>query len=194
MKYDFIEIGANLWQNLYTRRTGVGIIVEPVPEYFNKIPNLPNLIKLRRAIVDDKVAIDNGNLSFFYFSRSSVPEGKEWLTGCGSIFHNQNRQFQEYKREVKVPAMNIRTMFDIYDVKEVDYLKLDVEGLDSRLIYYLLSWNSCPRINTIQFEANVKTPKAELEEAESLLINKGFEIIKRDSMDIIAQNRNMETF
>ncbi len=194
MNFDFIEIGANTWRNLYTRKNGIGIIIEPVTEYFKKIPSLPNLIRINAAIVDDKVELrEDGRIEFFYFSESYIPEDKPWLRGCGSIFPNQNRNFNEYKKRTVVPAINIRSLFQTYDVKEVDYLKFDVEGMDSRLLYSLLTWNKCPFIKTVQFEANIKTNQKDLELVKSALIEKGFEIIKETKQDIIAENRTIET-
>ena len=67
MNFDFIEIGANTWRNLYTRKKGVGIIIEPVTEYFKKILNLPNLIRINAAIVDDKVELREWAYRVFLF-------------------------------------------------------------------------------------------------------------------------------
>ena len=84
MHYDFIEIGTSCFDTLIEKSSDVkvGISIEPIKYYYDKLPNKKNVIKLNKGISDQ-----NGFFKFFYVPTEilnyySLPQ---WLSGCNSI-------------------------------------------------------------------------------------------------------------
>lgn len=191
MIYDFIEIGSSDWKNMFNVMSGNGIVVEPMPHIYKKIPDLPNVIKLRRAIIDDKVKLEKGaQVKIHYFPEDKIPEKAKFLRSSSSIIEKQHTNFTDISEEILVPAMNIRQLINLFDVKEVKYLKIDAEGLDCRLLNHLLDYVNCPYIHKVQVETNFKIKKEEVEKTKENLVKRGFEIIK-EGHDLIAENKNV---
>ena len=141
MRYDFIEIGISDFRTLAHTVAGTGISVEPVPEYFNRLPNYEGLTKVNKAISDTQKEVD------LYFCKSDVVRKlglPEWLRGCNSIIiehpsvktycEENDVDYDDLVDCIKVQCITIGDLFKENEVEEVSFLKIDTEGHD----YYIV--------------------------------------------------------
>lgn len=171
MHYNFIEIGANDRGNLTNKMLGPGIVIEPIPQYFHNIPRSPNYLRFRMAIADH-----NGKATMTYYDRADLSKEDQnlCLAGCASLLKHQRKRWEHIEKSIEVEVWDVRRMMNFFDVSSIHYLKIDTEGMDSRIVIHLMDWPGCPRIDYIQFETNNLTPKEEVESAKTLLSSKGY--------------------
>lgn len=132
----FIEIGANYFETLnHLGKEGWdGIIVEPVPEYFEKIEKLPN-IHYEMVAVGTEPSVKN----FYYIPEQEVERNKisKWARGLGSLEKHPDitkRGWEKLVNRILVPVVTMDYLLDKFHVKHIDYLKIDTEGYDCRIL------------------------------------------------------------
>ena len=122
----FIEIGSNNYDTLlYLAKSNSwrGVIVEPIFEIFSAIERHPNCFYENSVISED-----NGIKDFFYFDQ---------ITGCGSLDkkHVQKLKINEDKiKTIKVNSLTFDSLCTKYNIKNIDYLKIDAESYDGKII------------------------------------------------------------
>jgi FkbM family methyltransferase len=145
----FIEIGTSDFDTLEPLASNgwSGIFVEPVKELLDNIPKHDNCIY-------ENVAIANyiGTTQIRFYD----PEwAEDWVRGVGTIVDrdrnvlNSNTQWKEYERFSDVKVTTLDKLLDKYNVTEIDYLKIDVEG-NELIILEDYSWKIKPKL--IKFE------------------------------------------
>lgn len=162
MKYDFIEIGTSDFRTL-AETAGKGISIEPVREYFDRLPDRPNLIKVNAAISDE---IGTGVMHYVQSDVVRALKLPEWLRGCNSL-NAPHPSVQEYCQlngvkyeklvdHQKIALFPLSELFNTFDVDEVDFLKIDTEGHDGVIMRALFNipQDQRPIIHKIQFESN----------------------------------------
>lgn len=195
MKYDFVEIGTSNFDTLIENATDetIGISVEPISHYLNQLPDKPNVKKLNYAISDGEEL----EIARVYYVPENIIERMNlphWLKGCNTIndfhFQHSNLNVKKYVDSFPVINMPIKMLFKMYEITELDYLKIDTEGYDVYLLDSLFEYlqavpkSSYPK--EILFESN------ELSDAEKVLniivkyqslgyelIHKGYETLLR---------------
>lgn len=135
--FDFIEIGSADFDTLIEAVNDEvrGITVEPMSEYFNRLPNKKNVVKVQAAISDK-----DGSDLIYYVDESKIKEYNlpEWTSGSNSLgqphpfltkFYSEDfyRDLVE-TREVK--TITFQTLVSTYNVQKVRLLKIDAEGHD----------------------------------------------------------------
>ncbi len=133
----FVEIGVadfdtceglieNGWQ---------GIMVEPVPIYFDKLPRHP-------GIIYENIAIDSksGSKDIYYVDPKFITNKEtEWLKGIGSLEGKGgpfavegNVNFKPVVEHLthRVRTQTLQELCDAHGVKHIDLLKIDTEGHD----------------------------------------------------------------
>jgi FkbM family methyltransferase len=130
--HDGIEINNTLHFEKY--RKWKGIAVEPIPSVFEKLfKNRPSCITVNCAV--DK---QDGVSNFL------VCEGyTEMLSGLLNEYHEDHKE--RIRREIsvlggstktiKVPTMTVKSICEMYNVKHIHFLSLDVEGGEANVIY-----------------------------------------------------------
>lgn len=189
MHYDFIEIGTSCFDTLIEKSSDVkvGISIEPIKYYYDKLPNKKNVIKLNKGISDQ-----NGFLKFFYVPTEvlnyySLPQ---WLSGCNSINKPHPSLIEEcikihidHERIVycvEVDTITVDTLIKNYNVSYIDFLKIDTEGHDIIIIdqFIKLIINSGLKVDKIEFETNSLSSRDDQQVAIDKLIFLGYELLK----------------
>lgn len=132
----FVEIGSNCFDTLepLAEQGWKGIIVEPVPYYFSKLKRI-------KGITYEQVGIgmEIGYKSFYYIPEETIIENNLpfWATGIGSFeMHTliKEHHWERFVKEIKVTQIPIRALLYKYNVEHIDYLKIDTEGYDCKIL------------------------------------------------------------
>lgn len=174
MNYSFIEIGTSDFDTMIQRSddSTVGLSIEPIKIYLDRLPNKKNVTKINCAIAFDGV---EGKDTMYYISPEVLKENlslPNWLRGCNRLgdYHLQhkNLKIEHLVETVEVDIIPIARLFEIYKVDKVNTLKLDTEGGDCYILKQLLpvlkekdksSWPT-----TILFETNILSAEALIQE------------------------------
>ena len=166
MRYNFVEIGTSNFDTLIEQASDetIGISIEPVKYYLNQLPDKPNVKKLNYAIS----AEEELEIARVYYVPEDIIKNKnlpDWLKGCNSIndFHLQHNILNVKKYVDCIPVINmpIKMLFKLYEITELDYLKIDTEGYDvyilQSLFEYLQTVTKLSYPKKILFESNILT-------------------------------------
>ena len=133
----FVEIGSNYFDTLVGLADNGwrGLVVEPVPEYFNKIQKI-------EGIYYENVAVGNEvkMISFYYIPEEIIEKNAlpAWARGLGSINKNHPiimaNGWQNLVKEIPIQMLTVKDLLNKYDIKKIDYLKIDTEGMDCEIL------------------------------------------------------------
>lgn len=192
--FDFIEIGTCYFQTIIEQcnDSHVGISVEPIKEYLDRLPNKTNVVKLNAAVVAPHDIDENGEWDLYYVDDETIRKHDlgTWLAGCNSvgkphdfhinyypnpdIWHNtkdkttlptRNLVTLGYVKCVKVKCLTFEQLVQQFDVGKIDILKIDTEGYDCVLLNSVLDYYESKKKdspNRILFETNSHTPEDEV--------------------------------
>jgi len=156
MKYDFIEIGTSNFHTLIENANNeIGISIEPMKKYLDQLPTPSNVIKLNCAISFDG---SNNLIDFYYIDPDTIKHLnlKPFMKGCNSIgnYHPMHIKYnvQEHVTIDKVEQRSLKSVLEEYNVTELDYLKIDTEGGDCKIMQQLYNIKFKPK--KIKFETN----------------------------------------
>lgn len=183
MKYNFIEIGTSDFDTLIQEADDSvkGISIEPIPLYINSLPDKPNVVKINAAIGEE----DGTALVYYIHPDNVLKLGlPHWVKGCNSInsphptvLNMLGDKYQDAATIEEIKVISFKTLFEEYNVSEVDYLKIDTEGNDSRFLkslYDYLIENPNIKIHSILFESNSLCSPEDVKETIRLYENLGF--------------------
>ena len=174
MKYNFIEIGTSDFDTMIEQAddSTVGLSIEPIKIYLDRLPDKKNVTKVNCAIAFDGV---EGKDIMYYVSPHFLeqnPSFPDWLRGCNRLgdYHLQhkNLKIEHLVETIEVDIVPIAKLFEVYEVEKVDTLKLDTEGGDCYILKQLLpvlkqrdksGWPT-----TIFFESNILSEEALIRE------------------------------
>ena len=172
MKYDFIEIGTSDFRTLANSVFKNGISIEPVTEYFERLPTKDGLIKINSAISDK-----NGTSTMYYYPREVIEkfELASWFAGCHSLGKPHQPcveylRLKQFSDEVihndiiktqEIAMITLEDVFSQFEVEEVDFLKIDTEGHDAVIMKSFFALEDRPKVNKIQFESNILMDRGE---------------------------------
>ena len=142
MKYNFIEIGTSNFDTLIESAddTTVGLSIEPIKYYLDQLPKRKNVKKLAVAVSRGKVS---GQMQVYYVPERTIRARglPDWLRGCNSVgaYHPKHTELmvRDLVQIDSVDVIPIGDIFDLYNVTELDYLKIDTEGADCEIMYTL---------------------------------------------------------
>ena len=114
-----------------------GIVIEPVKYYFDKLPKYPHIKYENIAISDKKSESEIHYINPEYIKNKE----QEWLKGISSIkgesgplsFDN-NIFMKENTIIQKVNTDTLKNICDKYNVTSIDFLKIDTEGHDIKVL------------------------------------------------------------
>ena len=157
----FVEIGTSNFNTLrhLCDKGWKGIMVDPLEIALNKVPDHDNLIKVIGAIDKENTIKKLTKIKDEYWD--TLPD-KDYL-GMASIWENapiKNANLQ-YIEEIEVGCVTFEFLMEQLGITEVDYLKIDTEGLDYDIL------------NSIDFNKfNIKAIRAEHQHVNlSLLVD-----------------------
>lgn len=160
--YDFIEIGtADFWTLIEESDDDtVGISIEPVKYYIDKLPVKKNVIKVQAALSDK-----DGFVDVYYIEEHQIRDNhlKYWVKGCNSINNRHPFVVKEIGQTLydqivtidKVPSITWKTLIENYNIGSIGQLKIDTEGHDHIILNeYLDECDKNPNLlaNVIRFE------------------------------------------
>lgn len=204
--YDFVEIGTSCFGTLIEKADDdvIGISIDPVKDYLDKLPNKKNVKKIWCAVVSEK---DSKDLDFFYISESDIQKYNlgQFMLGCNKLgqphpFHLEyypapkkwetariknklpNLLEQGLVKNIKVPCYTFRELVEMNDIGHIKFLKIDTEGHDCIILNDMIDFcESSNRLellaDRIEFESNVHTPKIIIENTKNRLIKLRYKVI-----------------
>lgn len=168
---DFIEIGTSNFDTLIQKSTDLtrGISVEPIKHYLDQLPNKKNVKKINCAISDNKI---EKYVNIFYIPESVILKKNlpNDLKGCNSIneYHPAHKKLNltHLVKIEKVRQMTISELLIENNVGSIEFLQLDTEGNDTKILIDLRSYLSDKsdyfHPNYIKFESNSLNNKEEI--------------------------------
>ena len=168
--FDFIEIGTSDFESLSIETPHKrGLLVEPLKFYLDNLPNNNNQIKANYALSDK-----NGKIKIFYVKPEDIIKHNlpNWVRGCNSIDkpHPSIKKLlgDNHDNIIQVDTVKCITwekLIKEFNIKSIDYLKIDTEGHDYIILTeYLKICNSYPNLlaSKIVFENNSLSDKGEI--------------------------------
>jgi len=116
-----------------------GLMVEPVKYYFDKLKKYEN-IKYENVAISDTI----GETEIHFINPQMINENSEneWLKGisslngggCFAIEINKKVNFLNKTLKEKVKLFTLDYMCKKYNIKSIDFLKIDTEGHDFKVL------------------------------------------------------------
>ena len=175
--YDFIEIGTSDFDTLIESSDDnmVGLSIEPIKYYLDRLPNKKNVKKIQLAVSD----VD-GDIDIYYIPDEKIKEHdlKWWIRGSNSVNRPHPFAIKELGEELynsivkidKVPTVSWKTLVQSEEVGSIGYLKIDTEGYDHVILNDYL--DMCEKL-PILFADKIKFEKhpnvSNIEEINKLL-------------------------
>lgn len=188
--YDFIEIGTCDFDTLVETCTdsAVGICVEPIKEYLDKLPIKKNIKKVNKAISFDN---SEGYVDVYYIPENVLKENKLKLgfKGCNRIGgyhpHHIKKKITHLVETYKIEQIKIETLLKENSVRKIKHLKIDTEGGDCFILRNLISYLQTQDIiyfpEKITFETNLLTNYDFILETVEIYKNAGYRIESKNN-------------
>ena len=193
--YDFIEIGTSDFDTLIETSDDktVGLSIEPIRYYLDRLPNKENVKKIEAAISDN-----DGFIEIYYIPDEKIQEHnlKWWVRGSNSIGKPHPFALQELGEEFynsivkieKVPTLSWKTLVEKEEIGSIDYLKIDTEGFDHIILNdYLKMCKENPNLlaRKIKFERHSNV--SNISEIDNIISKfKGYKVEYSES-DVVLQ-------
>jgi FkbM family methyltransferase len=189
--YTFIEIGTSDFETLLetSNDTDIGLSVEPLSVYLNKLPNKQNVTKVNAAISDK-----NGEMSIYYVPPEIIlaADLPWWFKGCNSVGHphptvskclSEMGKSQDFIMCDTVPVKTMETLIFENNIESIGTLKIDTEGHDCIILNNYITYcekNPALFAKTINFETNVLSLVDDQEAVINRLLNNGYKLVSRN--------------
>jgi len=195
---DFIEIGTSDFETeIQKNDSKIGLSVEPVRHYLDKLPNKKGCIKLN-------VAVSNytGNATINYLSEENIDKFKlpEWVKGCNTI----NSYHPTVSMKLLEKGIHIKDIITSYSVEckplvqimtennvsGVYYLKIDTEGHDTTILkhFYNSINNNDFLPHVVLFESNILSKEIDVKEIINILQYIGYDLVQSNHDTILKLN------
>jgi FkbM family methyltransferase len=138
MKYDYVDIGTcdfEVADGVFAPDKNY-LLVEPMAEYLDRLPNGDN-IKKENSACSDK----NGSIEIFYVPESVILELNLplWMKGCSKI-NEPHKVVLNYLNAVgigksiinskTINVISFKKLVEKYNIEHIENLKIDTEGHD----------------------------------------------------------------
>lgn len=144
---------------------------EDIVNYDLKNLNKKNFFLIERALFNK----DNVNLRFF------SPPNKNHVSYSINNWQNEYRQDTKF---IRVKTITVKSILKKFKIKNLELIKLDIEGSEIETIQNMLQDNIYPKQILVEFdELNImsKTGKERFYETHRLLISKKYKVIKSNN-------------
>jgi FkbM family methyltransferase len=145
---NYIIIGAfdlishdNIYDKLLSDNDYRLILIEPIPIYYNSLFN--NCKKLKGQCFFENTAISDKAevVKIEYVNEYYLHIYPSYITGCSSVVENGkpiNRYLNdvdiEHRDSINIQAITFDYLVNKYQIDEIDYLQIDTEGYDERIV------------------------------------------------------------
>ena len=191
MKYNFIEIGTSDFEALIqvSDENTIGISVEALPFYLERLPDKKNVKKVNKIIISEKHY--EKEVIIFYIEPEVIDKHNLpwWIRGCSSI-HKPHQSvvdlgYGSLITSKTIEAVTIKQLFEENDVESVDLLKVDTEGYDCHILQSMIEQTKI-RPKRIIFEVNKLTSNELYTETLRMMIDE-YKLILRSEADAVLQ-------
>lgn len=198
MFLDFIEIGTSDFNTEIQKEDAkIGLSIEPVRHYLDKLPNKKGCTKLNVAVSDYI-----GNATINYLSEENIDKLNlpDWVKGCNTI----NSYHPTVAVKLQEKGINIKDVVSSYNVEckpllqimtdanvsGVYYLKIDTEGHDTAILkhFYTKINNNDLLPHVILFESNILSNQNNVKETINILQYIGYDLIQSDHDTLLNLN------
>jgi hypothetical protein len=191
--YDFIEIGTSDFDTEIEKNDNkVGISVEPIKYYLDRLPNKEKCIKLNLGISNY-----NGKCIVNYLSEETIRKYNfpGWVRGCNSInsYHKTvttlcNNIGIDIEKISEKDSVDIKTLYTFMlelSITGVYYLKIDTEGHDVIILkkFYEEIQDNMYLPHVILFESNVLSTNESINDIITSFRNIGYDLIYKGEND-----------
>lgn len=190
---DYIEIGTADWNTEIEKPDNrVGISVDPVKFYVDKLPDKKGCLKINAAISNV-----NGNATVYYMSEDMVKKYDlpYWVRGCNCIddchptvnklLSDKGINMKDIVTSYDVPRKTLLNIMHENNVRGFYYLKIDTEGHDTVILKHFCSNfkdnEYLPHV--IMFESNILTDSSEVKKTIMLLEQLGYDLVFSNQCD-----------
>tara|TARA_Y100000356_G_C11244406_1_gene283027 strand:+ start:753 stop:1607 length:855 start_codon:yes stop_codon:yes gene_type:complete len=195
---DFIEIGTCDFDTEIQKDDGkVGISIDAVNFYLNRLPNKKNCIKINSGVSDYSGTIKINYVPLENIIKYNLPE---FIKGCSSVnnYHPTVTKILEEKAlnnkdvtaTVSVPCEPLVNILKKYRVKGFYFLKIDTEGHDYLILRHFLKNYKDKTIlpHKILFESNALSDKKNVLDVIKLAQDIGYDLISHQGNTILKLN------
>ena len=203
MIFDYVEIGTCDFDTEIQKDDGkIGLSVEPIKYYLDKLPNKTGCKKIQAAISSHDQPVKVYFLSLETIEMYKLPL---WARGCNTINHVHPGIYHLLKEKgidihqvissYEVPAKTLVSLFTEHHVSGLYYLKIDTEGHDTTILdqFYTSVKSNAYLPHKILFESNVLSKKADVDYIIQSYKRIGYDLIKSDYNTVLKLNLNMLT-
>ena len=143
---------------------------------FNK--SRPNDTNLNLAIIPSSQYIGSTQMVDLYLPNEESNEtGEHGITATASV-NSDIASERNFKKTEKVNAIDILTLFEKYNLTEIDYLNIDVEGMDYQILQDINFTDV--KIHTISVEDYCSSIHAVVESKTTIHLQKnGYDLVSR---------------
>ena len=190
MHYEFVEIGTSDFDTELQRARGFdrGLSVDPLLVYLNKLPSKDGVHKVLGA-----VSGTDGWVDCYYIPEDDIRSlGLPWwLRGGNSvmsmhptgvaILKNAGLEPEMVFKSCRVPMYTVKTLFEMYQVSSLGFLKVDTEGHDGVVLNSYMDWLACggARAKQVLFESNVLIDKEVVDRVIERMTASGYVLVSR---------------
>lgn len=155
MKFKYVDIGTADFQTSCDSRKpeDLTLLVEPLFHKLSKLPNHDGILKAPYAIGEQ-----SGYEYMYFISDADIAKYTIRLGfgGCNRLGaeHPTIRKFlpKVVQSKVLVRVITFGELVMLYDIRSIEHLKIDTEGMDHIILDQVLDWIQELNIKTITFE------------------------------------------
>lgn len=179
-----------------------GFSIDPIKDYLDNLFTPNSVLKLNLAISNK-----NDLAEIFYVPIEEVIKNSlySWVVGCASLYQPNDKLLTYLKeknllhllQKDKVPVVKINDLLNFYNIKYIEYFKIDTEGEDYDILLSLFKDEEIV-IDKIQFESYIINNKLSqiknfLKEKNYIELYSGHDsfYIKSDSLPRLLCNPNL---
>jgi FkbM family methyltransferase len=190
---DFVEIGTSDFDTETQRAdiNSVGLCIEPIGLYLNRLPSWPHVKKIQKAISNT-----SGETSAFYVAPEDVERYglPAWVKGCNTIgkphptvlklLVERELDAASLLRQSTVPVQTLYECLVENGAQSIRYLKIDTEGHDCAILdQFALDLEANKRLDLrpakIKFESNELTPSTTVDSTIARWVALGYRVGSR---------------
>jgi len=194
-RLDFLEIGTSDFDTLIELAgpDSIGVSVEPVKYYYDRLPDKSGVKKLNVAISDKR-----GSGKIYYIPPDTIKElglFKDYR-GCNCLntphptvvqsLLNLGYNPDEFFVEEDVCILKYSDLVALCGFSEVKYCKIDTEGHDCKVIKSILDYGDVLP-ERIKFESNTLSKTKEIAATILRLKHSGYKVIEQSRTDTTVQ-------
>jgi hypothetical protein len=198
--YDYIEIGTSDFDTEIEKNDErVGISVEPIKYYLERLPNKQNCIKLNLGISNY-----TGTCVVNYLSEQTIKENNfpSWVRGCNSVnsYHktvsdlcvSKGIDIEKISERDHVNVTTLHALMNDWSVEGVYFLKIDTEGHDTVILekFYEEIQTGMHLPHVIQFESNVLSSAESVNHIIRIFQTIGYDLMCKDNDTVLKLNLN----